>query len=295
MKYFSLIILLFFFSSCRDNTKSREGKSISKKEIYEPVFLNFSPKMNESEFQFELNSEKLTHKQFVVELNEKTLAFNIVKMENRIVLHFSNVTDYDIDEINFDASLQKLLDNDNLINTLIEVFKEKYNQPITMESMELLKNSDELLNFQTYDGTIFRKIPQLNLSRDQYVFFQDSSKTIMIGYDKLGRALPNLSKELGNSSTVFEIEPTNEFNNYKQRFLERNKDYDFRIGQILNGSYSSQKFGLEIELNYLTNEDFDKVKNKIEKVTQTIDKEHKEQDSIYKKEKNIQIENLNNL
>ena len=199
--YLPILFLLLFSFSCKNEVSN--DNSIDKIEVvnYEPIFLNLSPKMEGMRFYEELNKNpSINNDFFYIPLNETDDSFKVSKMEDRILLEYS-------DKRQLSASTnpssvpfyqRQHIHNEKTVKEFIDLFKSKYGNPVNLLPFEQNDEGEyfnqeacwwkNALNRDTRrreyaNGIVNKTLWDYNFDKCSYLIFQDNSKTIMIGYE----------------------------------------------------------------------------------------------------------------
>src|SRR5690606_22373137 len=194
MKQSLFILIVFSFLSCTNVKKNNipESESYESENIIDqkienkPIFLNLSPKMSDLQFEKELTSS-LPNKKLSIPINNYSFEFNTKKTSNQIVLEYN-----DIKTLNFipkfgDNAEKRFLEfikkdpfEEELVKNFINLFKIKY--PKQIKHLPISKN----LQGEYYNNQIRpfseRDLYNYDFKEENYLIFQDSIKTILIGY-----------------------------------------------------------------------------------------------------------------
>jgi hypothetical protein len=315
MKQIFTYLIIFLFFSCNNDKKknlnypeiNKIQKQVSQPKIvittetkietepkieYQPIFLNLSPRMGLSEFNNKLRSNpNLHYGKFILSLNDEKCKFNILKKENKIVLSG------EFDDSKYIKSLKKtkeynLYQNEKIILELIEIFKNKYGNFASILPFKKNNKSEYLNAFPKKLSNFFslslkkvdnrKTLVDYGFKKDRYLVFQDSIKTILVGF----------------TNRI----PTKQFTNFEDAKLQNEQN----LGNSFSEKLSDEEYfkyinqpnkipDFEISINYYHNSDFEIILNKIKKDKYEFDKAKYKHDSI-KKANKLKIErNQNNI
>jgi len=196
-----ILFLMIIFFSCKNEVNN--DNSIDKIEAvnYEPIFLNLSPKMEGMRFYEELNKNpSIDNSFFYIPLNETSDSFKVSKMEDRILLEYSDKRE--LSATNNPSSVpfyqRQHIHNEKTVQEFIALFKSKYGKPLNLLPFEHNDEGEyfnkEACKWKNAANRNFRKREYANgivnktlwdydFDKCYYLVFQDNSKTIMIGYE----------------------------------------------------------------------------------------------------------------
>lgn len=276
------ILLIFLYLSCTNGKKNdipssdlkNKEKQIKTKIKLQPIFLNLSPKMNSEEFINTLtDNSNLTNGKFILPINKKKIEFSIDKTSDKIILEYDNLKNISVDKLNKSISEGYLSEQNKTITEFIEIFKLKYGNP--------------LYRFE------YKKLRNYGYDKQDYLVFQDSLKSVLIGYENLGTIVMSndeLREEViaeGKKPKLEEaIKDSKEkkYSNELQRLadLAENTNTGAAEREYSNRLFNLQPktFGIKLEINYLYNSDFEKLINNIENDKFELQKAEKRRDSI---------------
>lgn len=269
--FFILVILII--GSCRkpsndlQNQENKINPSEAKKvKKHNSLFLGLNPYMTEYDFSTEisnLNSQnKLNNGRFIIPVNNQDYYFDVKKTINTIRLTYSDQTSKSVHNLSYRISDEHLQLYENKINDLLKIFNSKYNGEEKVIPTEV--------NLSYY-----------GLRKEHYRIFQDSSKTVLIGYTINGYRCPSPSEQAyENSKKKKEKTPDHPLENIGKFIDRENQSSNFVI------------FGLEVDIDYYYNDEFNKLFQKI-----IYDNEVKKKSEIINKQKEIERKKVseNNL
>jgi len=261
-----ILLLSFSFINCitsdskRKDTPKNTNNIGSVKNKVIPIFNGLSPKMSYKEFKEVIQSKPLNdpirNDEFTIPINDDYLTFKISKEKEKIILNYSNVIKYH--KIDFPPErLEKYLNEDNLlINKLLKIYKKKYpinvafELPFKKSEIDIYMKDDYLYD----NGTKKVSLLDYGYNKDNYKFFRDSIKTVMVGFNIINYRIPISYDELKKS--------------FQESTLSNTINRPFKINYDSNHNDSEQlnheiKIGVEIEIQYYHNSDFDIIKEKI--------------------------------
>lgn len=202
--YIAIIFLLLFSFSCKNEVSNNTPIDGIKEVYYEPIFLNLSPKMEGMQFYKELNKNpSISNGFFYIPLNETEDSFKVSKMEDRILLEYSDKRQL---SVNINPSQMPFyqrayINNKKTVQEFINLFKSKYGKPVNLLPFE--QDDEEgyfnreackwknALNRDTRkreyaNGIVNKTLWDYGFDKCFYLIFQDNSKTVMIGYENSG-------------------------------------------------------------------------------------------------------------
>lgn len=230
MKIWLLIFILVFSSSCRNENKQEVITSKNMSTRYEPIFLNLSPKMDGMLFYEELNKNtSIKNGFFYIPLNEKTTSFKVSKMEDRILLEYNGKKQVSnsTDTANTPHWERAYINNKKTVREFIDLFKSKYGKSVNLLPFEL---NDEGAYLNSESG--WKNALNSNSRRKEYINGIQNKKLYDYGFNKYFYLIFQ-----DNSKTIM-IGYENSNSNY---------------------------FGVELEINYFHNSDFEKLSRQIRK------------------------------
>lgn len=316
------LILLFIFSilACNEEKKNLSKKieesdkvdtvdfTHSSKQYYVPLFMDLNPKMPDVIFENRLNA--LPNKQFIIPLGDLNKAFDVKKHSDRIVLSYSNIRTLTFpDKFGEDAEAryEKFLDNkdsqrtgERMIGSFINIFQEKY--PYKIENLPLVKNE----NGEYYNPTAWLsedlegiRLLDYNFEKENYVIFQDSIKTIIVGYTNLdlSRKIDQQFREIANYDPDPKIDKgrTNPFKNSVRDYLKNTSSYQLDLAGTKFEDPLTKKIGYELEVNYMFNSDFKVLEEKIIENYYIVNQKIKAKDSLAESKNKAIEKNLQKL
>jgi hypothetical protein len=260
------ILIILTFTGCKksnDDLKNNETEiaPLETKSIknHHPIFLGLSPYMTETEFSNEINNlnsqSKLNGSRFIVQMDNKDYYFEVKKTANTIKLIYSDQTSKAIQNVSYKISEGYLQLYQSRMNDFLKIFDSKYDKKIIMPTNIHLSN--------------------YGLSKENYQIFRDSSKTVLIGYKLNGYRYPSPSeREYENSKKEKEI-PDGILDNIGEQ-MDRGKE---RSNFVV--------FGLDVEIDYYYNEEFDELFKKIK-----TDSDIEKKNELMEKQKEIEIKKV---
>lgn len=195
-----ILFLLLFSFSCKNEVKEDIPNDEEVLTIYEPIFLNLSSKMEDLRFYEELNKNpSINDGFFYIPLNEKTASFKVSKLQDRILLEYSDkkLRTPTTNPYTLSNREQAYTTNKKTVQEFIDLFKSKYGKPVNILPFEL-NDKGEYLNSESRwknalnpnsrrkeyaNGIENKKLYDYGFDKYFYLIFRDSSKTIMIGYE----------------------------------------------------------------------------------------------------------------
>jgi hypothetical protein len=175
------ILLLLLCVSC--NQAKEKSIPIKSPKLLTPIFLGFTPLMDNSEFVSQLKIENkkgnLDNGIFKLSLNNRSIDFEFSKEQNSLKLILYNNTE------TFHEGENYIKENKKIINYIISIYSKKYNKPNDAYKNELKNFMSELYGYRkdyTFD--------------DDYKVFRDSLRTVMIHYSLI-QSDGYISKETG--------------------------------------------------------------------------------------------------
>lgn len=263
-KIFFLSLIFYSFISCQYiEDRLSEEESVEKE--YAPLFLGLSHKMTEIEFRDEitnLNSlGKLSEDKFYIPIKDDNLYFKVHRTKNSIRLSYSVLSSVSPKNISYELSEKYISANYKQVSDLIEIFDSKYK-----EGKYTLPTNINLTNY--------------GLNKTYYRVYQDSSKTVLFGYDINETVYPSpreLEEEISNAS-----------------FLDNMARHSNNVDEDEN-CY----FGFIILIDYFYKEDFNKLLKKMKSDSIVNVKKHAEilekRIKIRRKVEENKTKNLNEL
>lgn len=295
----------------KDNSNSKKLE-IGKQIEYQPIFMNLNPKMNDFQFEQKLKSS-LPDKKFILPIKEYSFEFNLKKVSNKIVLEYN-----DIETLVFMPNLGgnpekrylKFLEKDKteeyLVNNFIKLFNNKYSKKIT--ELPILKNQlGEYSNIysSTWSDLSFLKY---GFREENYLIFQDSIKTIIIGYtnadnprkidEKNLNLLTHSIKKQKLTSTDRKLIESKESDELFWNSLKELNDfstYQKALKLYKLGKEIKKEKGLSLEINYMNNSDFEFIKKNIQTNYIRFNQNRMEKDSLQKIKENKGRKNINEI
>lgn len=261
MKKIFLIISAILLS-CNNNKPALKTTVEANDNIrYEPIFLNLSPRMTDSIFESKLkvNQEINKKKEFLLPIGSKdeNIGFKVSKKDKRILLTYEFSTKIRLEMLDKNLSRHWSEKNSNLINNFINLFEKRY-KPILTDSFPYRPSENGTFNHRS--GSIIYGVKEKSLydygfKKNSYKIFQDSTKTILIGYQ---------------STTPYPKE-------------------NFSFERPMSTA------AVSLEINYMHNSDFSDLKNQIIYDKISFDKALKKYDSLKLSKQKLGRENLNKI
>lgn len=272
MKNIIFIISIILLSCNNNNSKTTINKNKNIK--YQPIFLNLSPKMSDSVFNSELrkNIEINEDEEFLLPINTNSnndknddfsennnnIKFKVSKENKRIKLSYEYTTDIRIEFLDDYTSNYWFDKNTNLIKNFIYIFEQKYKY-INQDNFPFKPNKENVyepsLGMEVF-GVKQKKLNDYGFEKQNYRIFQDSVKTILIGYES---QIPYPKKE------------------------------KYSLEHPMNTA------AISLEINYMHNSDFNDLKKKIFNEKKIFDKALKKHDSIRFSKELLGRENLRKI
>lgn len=258
----TFLIISVILLSCNNNKPALKTPVEANETIhYKPIFLNLSPRMTDSIFESKLkvNKEINRKNEFLLPIGSKdeNVGFKISKKDNRILLTYEFSTSIRLEMLDENLSRHWSEENSNVINNFINLFEQRY-RPISTDSFPYEPN--EYGTFNNRSGNIFYGVKEKNLhdygfKKNSYKIFQDSTKTILIGYQS------------------------------KTPYPKENFSFERPMSTA----------AVSLEINYMHNSDFSKLKSQISHDKKSYDRALKKYDSLKLSKQNLGRENLNKI
>ena len=223
-KIFFLSLLIFSFISC----KNKESTENIIREEHQPLFIGLSPKMTDNEFEEEISNlnheKKLDSGDFIIPINNKTYKFKVSKTGKTVRLLCTEYHTMYVKNFDINIAEERISDAETIISEIIKIFEEKY--------------GDSKIRFPV--GAPFL---DYKMNSEYYNIYQDSYKTVLMGYDIYDTRDPTPSSE--------------------ERFAD----------VAVDGENSKREIdhGFRVIIDYYYNEDFDKLFKSIELKTKNND------------------------
>lgn len=301
MKKITLIILVIIFSNCsnpRDNNEINKTTDLHNNS--EPIFLGLSANMSKNDFDSIINSSPFDKGMFTIKLNDNRIDFKVNQRSKQILLTYNNVRKVSTSQLDNNSSSNLLRNNRTTIKNLLKVFKKKYPQEVLNLPFQKSKNS---IGYQTtfelggfrINGIRKKGFKDYGYSRDIYRVFQDSLKTIFIGYTIQGEIV-NSNKDLEKlikDSREMANDPNNPWA-FMGEFTAEDAEKEL-VRRSVSSNHSEVNFGIIIEIRYMHNEDYGELFELIQKEKGEFENAVLEYNQInHQKNKNIE-NNLNEL
>lgn len=241
-----ILFLLLFSFSCKNEVNNDNSIDAIEATNYEPIFLNLSPKMEGMRFYEELNKNpSMDNGLFRIPLNEETASFKVSKMEDRIVLKYSNKIQVSANTNTATTPYwqRAYIYNKKTVQEFVDLFKSKYGKPVNLLPFEL-NDEGEYLNSESRwknalnpssrrkeyaNGIENKKLYDYGFGKYFYLIFQDNYKTIMIGYE---------NSDLNNFGVELEI---NYFHNSDFLILQKKMEKDKSEFEIAKSNIENLK------------------------------------------------------
>ncbi|QTY27072.1 hypothetical protein [Flavobacterium sp. CS20] len=279
---FFFILLLSF--SCSDSKKN---------ELYSPIFLNLSPKMDSLKFISTKNENKnLIDGKFYISLeNSKKVGFKLLKKKDRITLEYNDVMNISIEDLNKTQSEYLVEKNNNFVNQIIEIYKSKYGEPLII--MPNQKQRHKGFYFpKTYKSYGIISLKEYDFDKYSYMIFRDTLKSILIGYNEYGKIVLS-EKEIKKLKKTPIKKSKNDNNLFK---IVQDNFYETERKDLINSrDEPNQDFGIELEINYMHNEELDTIIKEIKQYKNKFEENRNKLDSLYNKEDEIIKNNKSNI
>lgn len=246
---------MFGLTNCKNQNKKTNSDEKLVKQEYSPLFLSLSPKMTDNEFQDEINhlndEKKLDLGYFIIPVRDKRYKFFVYKTEKTIRLNYYEDKSLTINDFDVNIADEYIRDAETKTSEIIQIFEDKYGRPKIKFPL--------VASLSDYDISKYNNI------------YQDSSKTVLVGYNIFGTRDPT-----PNPEELF-VDSANNINTYE-------KDIPY---------------GFSITIDYYYNEDFEKLLKKIHLDTEINEQKRqmkfKEDAEKRKKDEDDLKNNLNNL
>lgn len=315
MKSTFAILLLFSFLSCVNDKKRDIPNSNSQIESeieYEPIFLNLSPSMTDINFEKKLKSS-VPNGKFLIPINKYNFEFNIEKYSDRIILEYNQIKTLQFPdkfgknaERRYSDFIKKDPSEEILIDDFVKIFKKKYSTQI--KELPLLKNKrGEYFNNQPLPWAE-RTLRNYDFNQENYLIFQDSIKTVLVGYTILDypRTLDNEALE----AITFKVKKSNIKSSYEEsdksidlykllideiKEQEKLTPYQRALQKTSFENPITIKKGFSLEINYIHNSDFAILKKRIDNANQEFNNKLKISDSLLKLKRENESKNLNEI
>lgn len=318
MKHFVKILILLTICSCANEKKNEDSKfsdinkQFNSKEISEPLFLDLSPKMSDIIFDQKLKNS-LPSKKFEIPINEYKFEFSIEKLSNRIILKYDDITTLiftpkygDNSEKRFSNFIKTDYRENAIIDSFKRIFENNYSNKI--DQLPLYKNQlGEYFNNKIYSKSN-RTLERYGFNQENYMIFQDSMKTVLIGYTNadLPRKLDSghlksitYRKQQSEKNSTFRksIRTQSLYDLVVEHENELNKlsPYERAIRTTQLDEPITRKKGISLEINYMTNSDFNLLSDKIHLANKNYNNGLRREDSLLILKKIEYNKNLNDL
>ena len=230
MKINILLFLLVTLISCQRKTSETEINKISNKSS---VFLTLYPEMSDSDFKTEINklnaTGSLSNNKFQFLLDKNTYVFDVTKNNISIRLNYNRKQTIETFFLNYNKSdkLIKKYSDEKL--KFLKIFENKYKRSSNQFPQDYPIIADEL-------------------SKPNYEVFEDAEKYILIGWQVIGKRIPN---EQESAEEIKKHFPNIKFS----------KEYD-EYAKASSSGGGKAEFGIEFEINYIRKSILDTIINK---------------------------------
>tara|TARA_R110001599_G_scaffold215998_5_gene414273 strand:+ start:31 stop:984 length:954 start_codon:yes stop_codon:yes gene_type:complete len=311
------IIIIFIFFSCTNGKKNNVPDSDNQKSEnqfgaendYQPIFLKLSPQMSDFQFEQEV-SHSIPNKKFTIPLYNYNFDFDVTKKSNRIVLDYNDIRTLVFTPKFGDNAEKRYLDfikkepiekNEILIKEFIILFKNKYSKQIN--DLPLLKNQKGEYYNNPNGISAVRNLHNYGFEKENYLIFQDSIKTVIIGYtnaeypQKLDKKALEKITYTSETSDRESLNPIMSVEEIREHFKEFDKLSPYKQALELTDfeEQISRKKGLSFEINYMPNSDFEYLKKRIIKSNKEFNYELRQKDSLRKIKLKKEKSNLNKI
>ena len=238
-----IFFLLIFSFSCKNEIKVDNSIDEKISVIYEPIFLNLSPKMDGIRFYEELNKNPSINDGFFhIFLNEKTTPFKVSKLQDRILLEYADKKQHSSTTNPYTLSNreQAYTTNKKTVQEFIDLFKSKYGKPVSILPFEV-NDKGEYLNSESRwknalnpnsrrkeyaNGIENKKLYDYDFDKYFYLIFKDSFKTIMIGYENSNSDNFGIALEINyfHNSDFLALQKKMEKDKFDFEYAEFNKE-----------------------------------------------------------------------
>jgi len=268
--------------------------------------------MNDINFEKKLKSSAPNGK-FLLPINKYNFEFNIKKSSNRIILEYNQIKTLQFPDKFGKNAESRYLDfikkdpfEEVLIDDFVKIFKNKYSTQI--KGLPLLKNKrGEYFNNQPLPYAE-RTLRNYDFNQENYLIFQDSIKTILVGYTILD--YPRTADNEALDSITFKVKKSNIKSSYeesaesidlykllKDEIKEQEKLTPYQRA-LQRTSFEDQitiKKGFSLEINYINNSDFELLKKRIDNANKEFNNNLKIKDSLLKIKHKNESKNLNEI
>lgn len=281
------------FLSCLNNTKQDNDKiTLDRNEVYNPIFLNMSPKMDSIEFDsIKKENNNLIDGKFYLGLrNDNRIGFDLLKNKNRITLEFIDIVNVPLEDLNKTQSTYLIEKTNKLHQQIIDIYKDKYGEPVRIMPNQSKYHKVYYPITNKFVGIISLK--DYGFEKNKYLIFRDSIKSILIGYNEYGKIV--LSENEIKRLKKTPIKKTKSKNNLYR--LAKNAEYISERKDLINSrNEPNQDFGIELEINYMHNEELDTIIKEIKQYKNKFEENRNKLDSLYNKENEIIKNNKSNI
>ena len=309
MKRTFSILIIFLLLSCANDKKDKKSipeskvieKKIEPKIQHNPIFLNLSPRMDYKEYNSKIGLNKELKKgKLTLLLDKKETEFKVHKNKDRITLKFNNVKEISVNELNESYSKYYLKENEKMLSDFLKIFEENYGKSLSILPFRKNRNGAYFNNIhykENIGGIKNKNLIDYGFEKINYLVFRDSVKVVFVGYDKNGKIVlsgDELMKIVENGKNRKTIKKSNSEKSLKEQLLEYEKSGESEKKELSNrffGNTTSEKFGLDLEINYYHKEDFENLVKEMKKDKINFENAERRYDSIKKNEKENLIEN----
>lgn len=304
MKQHFAFLLIFALLSCGEGKKidiqsTDLRDSIPQIELEidsQPIFLNLNPEMNDVKFEKNLKNSA-PNRTFSIPINKYTFAFNISKSSKRIILKYDEVKilkflpkkgeNAETRYLNF---IKKDPVEEDIINEFIDLFRKKYSNEI--KELPIIKNQRGEYYNQPM-GRDIRTLSYYGFIEENYLIFQDSLRTVIIGYSSTD--YPQTLDKAALESITFQKENSNIVSSYEQSFksndlysmvveykieLEKLSPYEQALKSTSLEEQITRKKGISLEINYMINSDFELIRTKTIAVNKDFNQKLREKERL---------------
>lgn len=289
------------------NSNLNNSKYQIQSEIeYEPIFLNLNPSMSDISFERKLKSSA-TNRKFILPINKNYFEFDIKKYSNRIILENNQVKTLQFPDKFGENAESRYLDfikkdplEEVLIDDFVKIFNNKYS--IKLKELPLLKNKrGEYFNNQSLPWAE-RTLRHYDFNEENYLIFQDSIKTVLIGYTLLDyprtldrKALESITFKVRNTKYSHQESKDLAFINKILKEPEKLTPYQRALKRTNFEDQITIKKGFSLEINYINNSDFELLKKRIDNANKEFNNNLKIKDSVLKIKNKNESKNLNEI
>lgn len=288
---------IFSIVSCKDSASLAPGEvKAVKSSSYESIFLDLNPAMDTATFNKRVKENPaIQNGNFILPVGVNNLDFKISQHDDRISLNHSTIIELSESRLNRKKSQEIIDKNEKTISEFISLF-DKYEQYFKND-LPFVKNKqnqylDEQKSSMLRESVLDVYKPTLSnygFYEDRYQIFQDSIKTIAIGFSVEGKIVlsaDELEQKIDTRKGVKRNNSAIDFDlTYDEALLESRKQNVF----------SSERFGIKLEVNYFINSDFEALVQKMILDEQKFMRAKVKADSIEKLRQNIIEDNRDKI